>query len=139
MTPIVTLLALYVAVTYGILYLLITTFSFVYSDKYGFDEGSSGLTFLPAGLGMLIGVIVFGILSDKMVQWNKEKGLVHKPEVRITPLITLPSGIALPIGLFLYGWTTQYSVHWIVPMLGVLIFSTGMMGVMVSFPRIDFV
>lgn len=130
MTPIVTLMSLYVAITYGILYLLITTFSFVYSGQYGFDEGASGLTFLPAGLGMLIGVIVFGILSDKTVKWNKAKGLPHKPEVRIAPFLTLPSGAALPVGLFIYGWTTQYSIHWIVPMIGVLIFSIGLMGVM---------
>lgn len=136
-TPIVTLMSIYVAITYGILYLLLTTFSFVYADQYGFDEGSSGLTFLPAGLGMLIGVMVFGVLTDKMVKWNKEKGLVHKPEVRISPFITIPSGSALPAGLFIYGWTTQNGVHWIVPMLGVLIFSFGLMGVMVSYSSID--
>lgn len=130
-------MSLYVAITYGILYLLITTFSFVYAGQYGFDEGESGLTFLPAGLGMLIGVIVFGVLTDKMVQWNKAKGLVHKPEVRISPLITVPSGAALPVGLFIYGWTTQNGVHWIVPMIGVLIFSTGLMGVMVSYTLVN--
>ncbi|KAI1379592.1 MFS general substrate transporter [Hypoxylon crocopeplum] len=129
-TPIVTLMALYVAITYGILYLLITTFSFVYTGQYGFDEGDSGLTFLPAGLGMMIGVVVFGQLTDRMVKRNQEKGIVHKPEVRLAPVLTIPSGIALPIGLFIYGWTTNFGVHWIVPMLGVLIFSAGLMGVM---------
>ena len=132
LTPIVTLNSLYVAIAYGILYLLITTFSFVYTDKYGFNEGDNGLTFLPAGLGMMIGVIVFGALTDKVVQANKAKGLPHRPELRVLPLITLPSAMALPVGLFIYGWTTQYGVHWIVPMLGVFIFSIGLMGVMVS-------
>ncbi|KAK7755361.1 hypothetical protein SLS62_002587 [Diatrype stigma] len=133
MTPIVTLMSLYVAITYGILYLLLTTFSFVYSDQYGFDEGASGLTFLPAGLGMLIGVITFGALSDKIVKWNLAKGLPHKPEVRISPQLTIPCGAALPVGLFIYGWTTENQVHWIVPMIGVLIFAAGLMGVMVSY------
>ncbi|RYP71337.1 hypothetical protein DL770_008144 [Monosporascus sp. CRB-9-2] len=131
-TPIVTLMSLYVAIVYGILYLLITTFSFVYARQYGFSEGDTGLTFLPAGLGMLIGVIMFGALSDKVVKHNKDKGNTHKPEIRITPVLTIPSGIALPVGLFIYGWTTEYTVHWIVPMIGVLVFSTGLMGVMFS-------
>ncbi|WYZ36996.1 hypothetical protein EsH8_II_000502 [Colletotrichum jinshuiense] len=130
LTPIVTLMALYVAITYGILYLLITTFSFVYRDQYGFDEGTIGLTFLPAGIGMMIGVVSFGMLTDAIVIRNKAKGLTHKPEARLTPVLTIPCGIVLPIGLFIYGWTTEKGVHFIVPMLGVVIFSTGLMGVM---------
>ncbi|KAI0592767.1 major facilitator superfamily domain-containing protein [Biscogniauxia sp. FL1348] len=130
LTPIVTLMSLYVAITYGILYLLITTFSFVYSGQYGFDEGTSGLTFLPAGIGMMIGVIGFGQLTDVVVKRNKAKGAEHTPEVRLKPAMTIPLGLALPTGLFLYGWTTQYGVHWIVPMIGVVIFSAGLMGVM---------
>ncbi|KAI0852761.1 MFS general substrate transporter [Daldinia vernicosa] len=130
LTPIVTLMSLYVAITYGILYLLITTFSFVYTEKYGFSEGDSGLTFLPAGIGMMIGVVGFGQLTDLMVQRNNKKGLTHRPEVRIAPVLTIPCGIALPIGLFIYGWTANFGVHWIVPMIGVLIFAAGLMGVM---------
>ncbi|GKT87573.1 major facilitator superfamily protein [Colletotrichum tofieldiae] len=130
LTPIVTLMALYVAITYGILYLLITTFSFVYKDQYGFDEGTIGLTFLPAGIGMMIGVVTFGALTDFIVIKNKAKGLAHRPEARLTPVLTMPCGAVLPIGLFIYGWTAEKGVHFIVPMLGVVIFSTGLMGVM---------
>ncbi|KAK3316618.1 general substrate transporter [Apodospora peruviana] len=128
--PIVFLMALYVAITYGILYLLFTTFSFVYAQKYGFGEGESGLTFLPAGLGMMIGIVVFGALSDKVVAKRNAAGEEHKPEIRILPSFTLPAGIALPVGLFLYGWTTEKGVHWIVPMIGVVIFAAGLMGIM---------
>ncbi|KAL2680325.1 hypothetical protein Neosp_007922 [[Neocosmospora] mangrovei] len=129
-TPIVGLMALYMAVAYGILYLLIATFSFVYKDNYGFDEGQAGLTFLPAGIGMMIGVVTFGALSDVLVTNRTKQGLGHKPEVRLSPRLALPCGVVLPIGLFLYGWTAQYAVHFIVPMLGVAIFSCGLMGVM---------
>ncbi|ORY59721.1 polyamine transporter 3 [Pseudomassariella vexata] len=129
-TPIVTLMALYIAITYGILYLLITTFSFVFTEHYGFDEGTNGLTFLPAGIGMMIGVAGFGQLSDYMVKRNMAKGVTHQPEVRLLPTLTIPNGLALPVGLFIYGWTTEYGVHWIVPMIGVVLFSAGLMGIM---------
>lgn len=131
---IVLLMALYVAITYGILYLLFTTFSFVYTLHYGFDEGTNGLTFLPAGLGMMFGIVIFGAMSDLLVKKRNAAGLEHKPEVRLVPSFTIPAGIALPIGLFIYGWTTEKGVHWIVPMIGVIIFSCGLMGVMVSLP-----
>ncbi|KAI0141281.1 polyamine transporter 3 [Pestalotiopsis sp. NC0098] len=130
LVPIITLCSLYVAVTYGILYLLFTTFSFVYQENYGFDEGTSGLTFLPAGLGMMFGVVGFGQLTDAMVKRNNAAGIAHKPEYRLAPVLTIPSGLALPVGLFIYGWTTQYQIHWIVPMLGVVIFAAGLMGIM---------
>ncbi|KAH6981671.1 polyamine transporter 3 [Ilyonectria sp. MPI-CAGE-AT-0026] len=129
-TPLVGLMALYMAVAYGILYLLIATFSFVYKDHYGFDEGELGLTFLPGGIGMMIGVVTFGALSDVFVKNRQKQGLEHKPEVRLSPTLAMPCGIVLPIGLFIYGWTVQYGVHFIVPMLGVAIFSGGLMGVM---------
>ncbi|KAH8671539.1 major facilitator superfamily domain-containing protein [Xylariales sp. PMI_506] len=131
-TPIVSVMALYVAITYGILYLLFTTFSYVYVDVYGFDEGQSGLTFLPAGLGMMIGVMTLGPVSDAIVKRNRAAGNKHVPEIRLKPAITVPSALALPIGLFLYGWTIYKAVHWIVPMIGVLIFTAGLMGIMMS-------
>jgi hypothetical protein len=133
LTPIVTLPALYVAITYGILYLLITTFSYVYSGQYHFDEGTVGLSFLPAGIGMMIGVVGFGAISDTMVKRKMAQGFEHKPEIRISPIITIPCGLTLPVGLFLYGWTADKGVHWIVPMIGVVIFTAGLMGVMVSY------
>lgn len=132
MTPIVTLMALYVALAYGITYLLYTTFSFVYSEKYGFSEGIAGLTFLPAGLGMMIGVLAFGHLSDAMVKKRQARGIEHVAELRLTPLMAVPSALLLPAGLFIYGWATDYAIHWIVPMVGVFLYTFGLMGVMVN-------
>ncbi|KAK1541289.1 hypothetical protein CPAR01_07278 [Colletotrichum paranaense] len=129
-TPVVTLNALYIAISYGILYLLVATFTFVYTEYYGFDEGSSGLSFLPAGIGMVVGVIGFGQLTDLIVKRTKARGLEHKPEDRLKPIMTVPCALALPFGLFLYGWTVQNGVHWIVPMLGVMVMCIGLMGTM---------
>lgn len=36
-------------------------------------------------------------------------------------------GLVLPAGLFIYGWTTQYGVHWIVPILGTALIGFGSM------------
>ncbi|KAH7112115.1 polyamine transporter 3 [Dendryphion nanum] len=128
--PLVTVCALYVAIGYGILYLLFTTFSFVYKDQYGFDEGSIGLAFLPAGIGMMIGVGTFGPLADFMVKRQQARSTTVVPEIRISPVLVLPCALVLPIGLFIYGWTVEKGVHYIVPMLGVVIFCAGLMGVM---------
>ncbi|KAL2162333.1 hypothetical protein VTH06DRAFT_7246 [Thermothelomyces fergusii] len=130
LTPIVTLMSLYVAITYGILYLLFTTFGLVFPEHYHFGEAESGLVFIPSAIGMTIGINVFGAVSDRLVKSKLNNGQRHKPEIRIAPFFTLPSGILIPAGLFIYGWTIQYHVHWIVPMVGVLIFAFGLMGIM---------
>ncbi len=98
---------------------------------YETNVTNSGLVFIPSALGMALGIGVFGTLSDKLVTRNLASGATHRPEIRLTPYFTLPAGLALPVGLFIYGWTIQYHVHWIVPMIGVVIFAFGLMGVMV--------
>ncbi|KAH6991463.1 major facilitator superfamily transporter [Ilyonectria sp. MPI-CAGE-AT-0026] len=127
--PVVTVSAIYIAIVYGIMNLLITTFSFVYPDTYGFGEAESGLAFLPGGLGMVIGVLLFGQLTDLVVLRHKARETTYKPEVRLVPQLTIPSSLALPIGLLLYGWATAGHIHWIIPMIGVSIFTIGMMGI----------
>ncbi|GJC82574.1 efflux pump rdc3 [Colletotrichum liriopes] len=132
LTPIVALMALYVAIIYGIYFLLITTFSFVYKDRYGLDKGATGLAFLPAGVGLVIGVISFGALSDSVVLGNNTEGIAHRPEARITPMLTMPCCALLPIGLFVYCWAAEKGVQFVVPMLGVAIVCICLMGVIVS-------
>ncbi|KAK4133744.1 MFS general substrate transporter [Trichocladium antarcticum] len=130
LVPIITSMASYVAITYGILYLLFSTFSLVFPTHYGFGEGESGLVYIPSAIGMALGIGIFGTLSDKVVGKNLAKGEKHRPEIRLDPWFTVPAGFALPIGLFIYGWTIQYHVHWIVPMIGIVIFAFGLMGIM---------
>jgi hypothetical protein len=80
---------------------------------------------------MMLGIVIFGALSDRLVKSNLDENKKHRPEIRLTPYFTLPAGLAIPSGLFIYGWTIQYHVHWIVPMIGVVVFAFGLMGVMV--------
>jgi len=45
---------------------------------------------------------------------------------RIIP--ALPASLALPVGIFLYGWSAEASLHWIVPVIGMaLIAMSGML------------
>lgn len=122
-SPIVIVLSMYMAMVYGYLYLLFTTLTLVFEDNYGFNQGTVGLTFLGIGIGSLLGLLIFGIMSDKIVKHLSAKNNgVMKPEYRLPPLI--PGSMAIPIGLFLYGWTAQTHQHWILPIIG-----TGFVGI----------
>ncbi|KAF2740511.1 MFS general substrate transporter, partial [Polyplosphaeria fusca] len=112
LSPIVFLMSLYVAVNYGIMYLLFIIITFVFEERYHFSTGSVGLSYLGAGIGMIVGMGALGVISDKIIRKQIAKGNV-KPEHRLPLLLTMPGALGLPIGLFVYGWTAQYRVHWI--------------------------
>jgi multidrug resistance protein len=122
-SPIITVICLYTAIAYGILYMLFTTFSFVFGEQYGFSPGAVGLTYIPLGVGMMLSLVIMGSLSDRGIKKKQAAGKTIVPEDRIPLHLIIPGAVCLPAGLFLYGWTVQYKIHWIVPLIG-----TGIMG-----------
>lgn len=123
-SPIVGFLSIYMAVVYGYLYLLFTTLTLVFEVQYGFSSGNVGLTFLGIGIGAMLGLVIFGLVSDRIVKRMSAKGEM-KPEYRLPPLI--PGSFLIPIGLFWYGWSAEKHTHWIVPILGTMFVGLGLL------------
>ncbi|KAG0649326.1 Cyclopiazonic acid biosynthesis cluster T [Hyphodiscus hymeniophilus] len=129
--PIVFILSFYVAVLFGYLYLFLTTFPRVFIDQYGFSTRNTGLTYIGLGVGMLLGMAIAGkgsdILFKRLVQRNNGAMM---PEYRLPPLVI--SAPLVAAALFWYGWTADAKTHWIVPILGTVLFGMGMMPAMIS-------
>ncbi|KAK6509165.1 hypothetical protein TWF481_003926 [Arthrobotrys musiformis] len=124
-SPIILLLSLYMSVVYGYLYLLFTTFYIVFQGFYGFSTGSVGLSYLGIGVGSFLGLIIFGILNDRVYVSLREKNGGDKPEYRL-PMLTYSSWL-IPVGMFMYGWTAEKHVHWIAPIIGTSFIGLGML------------
>ncbi|KAJ5689118.1 hypothetical protein N7462_003510 [Penicillium macrosclerotiorum] len=127
-SPIVLLLSAYMAVVYGLLYLFFTTIPSVFKNQYGFSTGLAGLAYLGIGLGFLLGLLANALTNDQLVvkltQRNNGK---FEPEMRLPAMIFY--ACFLPISFFWYGWTTDKDVHWIAPIIGMMPFGFGMMGI----------
>ncbi|KAI3323831.1 polyamine transporter 1 [Xylariaceae sp. AK1471] len=124
-SPIILILSLQLAIVYGYLYILFTTFTFVFEDQYQFKSGAAGLAYLGLGVGFLISLFGISMTSDYIAKKEAAGGKI-KPESRLAPLIF---GVLLvPAGLFWYGWTAEYRVHWIVPIIG-----TSLIGIGINF------
>lgn len=124
LSPLGALLALYMALIYGFLYLLISSISQVFVNTYGFSQNTSGLAYIGLGIGCLSGNLLVSLTSDRyMMRISSKNGGEKKPEYRNH---WVPLGAAcIPGGLFIYGWTAQYQTHWIVPIIGTLITGFG--------------
>jgi len=129
-SPIVLSLSITMAVVYGYLYLLFTTLTEVFEGQYGFSAGTVGLTYLGLGIGMFVGIGVFGGTSDYLMKRLSAKG-VMKPEYRLPPMI--PGFFCIPVGLFIYGWSAEKRVFWFVPIFGSSLVGLGLLATFVGF------
>jgi len=102
-----------------------TTFPTIFSEKYGFGPGATGLTYIGGGLGEITSAIVGGVIGEKIYNSLVARNNGEcKPEYRI-PAMMLGS-ITTPIGLLWYGWSAQADIHWIMPIIGASIFGFGL-------------
>jgi MFS family permease len=131
-SPIVTVVCLYTAIAYGILYMLFTTFSFVFGEQYSFSAGAVGLTYIALGVGMMISLALMGTLSDRNIKKKQAQNGTVVPEDRIPLFLIIPGAVCLPAGLFIYGWTVEYKIHWIVPLIGTGVVGFGLFILFVS-------
>ncbi|KAH6643449.1 major facilitator superfamily domain-containing protein [Truncatella angustata] len=130
--PVVTIMCTYVAILYGILYLLFSTYSFVFKEVYGFSTFATGLVFLAGGAGTLLGLFYVANFSDRALKKRAAAGQATTPEDRLSRIIILPGTLTFPIGLFVYGWGIDAQAHWIVPQIGTAVTGFGSILVFIS-------
>ena len=130
LSPIIFLLSLYMAVVYGLLYLLYTTITSVFVETYHWQPDLCGLAYLGLAAGFLSGLFVVARISDStVVRMTKANDGVFEPEMRLPACIFF--ACVIPITFFWYGWAVDKAVHWIVPIIGLIPFGFGMMGVFI--------
>ncbi|KAH8667642.1 major facilitator superfamily domain-containing protein [Tricladium varicosporioides] len=117
------ILSTYVSLVYGYMYLVMTTITLTFEDTYGFSQGEAGLAFLGFSIGFLFGIVFCHYSLDLWVARRVALGQTQ-PEQRLPPVAF--GGIIIPVGFFIFGWTVQHHVHWIVPIIGTGILGLGL-------------
>jgi uncharacterized membrane protein len=64
-SPVSIVLALYMGLIYGVIYLLFTSYTVVFQQTYGFSQGIAGLSYVGMGLGCATQLFL-GYYSDKI-------------------------------------------------------------------------
>lgn len=126
--PIVTLLSIYMSFIYGLLYLFLTAYPFVFQGVHHMSAGVSGLTFF----GMILGQLIAGITVLAQQPWYTRKLVANNgipvPEWRLPSVIA--GGVAFSAGIFWFGWSGyRADVHWIVPTASGILTGFGLMSI----------
>lgn len=123
--PIIQVMALLSGFYYGILYIVLSTFSNMWTTVYGESVQTSGLHYIAPSLGEIVWSQIGGPLMDFMFRKLKtrENGEA-RPEFHL-PLL-LPGAVLAPIGFFIYGWSAQFKAFWFIVDVGVFLATFGM-------------
>ncbi|KAJ5490478.1 Major facilitator superfamily domain general substrate transporter [Penicillium expansum] len=116
--PIIQALACYYGYLYGIVYLLLSGFSDLWTTRYHMNVSTGSLNYIAPCIGYAIGAQICAFLTDRVYRYQVAKNNgVGKPEFRLP--IMVPASFLVPIGLLIYGWSAEYQTHWIVPDIGI--------------------
>ena len=121
---VIQVVAVYQGYLYGNIYILYSYFPTLWTGRYGQPVDIASLNYLSIGLGTVFAAEVTTHINDRIYRFltnrNHNEG---RPEFRIP--ITIPATLLLAIGIFWYGWSAEKQLHWIMPNIGVFIFTAG--------------
>ncbi|TVY41892.1 Polyamine transporter [Lachnellula subtilissima] len=101
-----------------------------------FSHAQSGLPFIAISIGCLLSIPTM-LLLDRIFYRRavlrttaSGNGSAVAPEYRLYGAML--GSVGLPVSLFWFAWTSQQSVHWIVPIIGLIPFAWGNITVFIS-------
>ncbi|KAJ7252428.1 putative efflux pump antibiotic resistance protein [Mycena haematopus] len=122
---IIQIVALIQAWSYGMLYIVLSSFAALWTAQYAESTEISGLHYIACAAGEVAGSQVGGPLIDLLFRRTRARSPdgTHRPESRI--LMTVPGLFLVSLGLIVYGWAAQFRVHWAVVDVAVFVYMFG--------------
>lgn len=121
--PITMFAAMWNGLLYGLIFLFNDAFVVVFGPGKGYNWQHVGvvqLTFSAFIIGEFIGFLIYPYTQERYYQYAIRKAGQSVPEARMAS--GLVGCILLPIGLFIFAWTCDASISFVVPLLGAAIF-----------------
>lgn len=132
--PIIILIALYLATIYIILFSFLNGYTFIFTETYGFSEGTTGLVFLGIAIGLcfasLLMPIIYKWAKDDLAKIKEQGGTQLPPEFDLWfTMLRVP---AIPIDMFWMGWTDYSWISYWTALGASVLFGYGSLGVFIS-------
>ncbi|KAI8975051.1 major facilitator superfamily domain-containing protein [Mycotypha africana] len=124
--PFILLSALVSSFAFGSMFTIESLIPGLFEENYGFISWQTGLSFLGAGVGNVIGSICQSGLSDRLLLRSRRlRGGVAEVEDRLT-LNLWPASICVLFGCLLWGWSIESRMTYWAPIVGFGIMNFGM-------------
>jgi hypothetical protein len=123
--PIIQINAVMAAFDYGVLYIVLASFSDLWVKQYGVSVELSGLHYIAVALGEIAGSQIGAPIMDRYYRRTRSRYPDSDPEPEHRIPLTIPGLFIAPMGLLLYGWVAEYRVHWVVVDIGIVIATFG--------------
>ena len=122
--PVVFFFSLWVSFAWAVLYLTFAAIPLVFSTTHGFNIQQSGYIFSSISIASVIFAVICIYQEKIAIRYNK---LPKGPEARL--YFACYQSALLPIGLFMFGWSSQSHVHWIVPTIAIGLATMGIFSI----------
>jgi hypothetical protein len=113
---IVFLLALYMSVLYGLLYIFFIAYPIIYQGGKNYSASTTGLMFIPIAVGILSSAACAPFVNKHYLSLCARHGGKPPAEVRLIPMML--SCWFIPIGLFIFAWTSYPELSYWGPAMG---------------------
>lgn len=116
--PAIAFCSIYTSLIYAIYYSFFEAFPLTYPNIYGFSANETSLLYAS----MLVGCVIAAVIYGYYARYTRHTALDSSNfEIRLIPAI--PAAVLVTVSLLIYAWTSRLSIHWIVPTIGVSIYS----------------
>ncbi|KIJ63081.1 hypothetical protein HYDPIDRAFT_29773 [Hydnomerulius pinastri MD-312] len=119
--PLVQSFSVWSGFTWGVVYCLLESVSPMFETVYGFDVKQTGFIYAALSVGALVGFLA-NLYQDKLYRMYYAQ---KKQEARL--YLACVAALCLPVGMLIFAWTASPNIHWIVPMIGLTLFMSGVM------------
>lgn len=123
--PIIFSFNVYSAFIYIIVNSWFEAFPIVFNELYHFNLIESGVTYVSAMIGGIIGSGLYYVWVGRIMR--NENAEIEK---FLYP--AMAGSLFLPVGLFIFAWGASTHTHWIAPCIGALIFCIGSVNIFQS-------
>ncbi|KAN0085682.1 Major facilitator superfamily domain containing protein [Tylopilus felleus] len=93
----------------------------MFQTIYGFNVQQAGYVYISTSIGATIGFFA-NIYHEELYRRHFKR---RQQEARL--YIVCVAALCLPIGMFIFAWTASPRIHWIVPIVGLSVFMSGVM------------
>jgi MFS family permease len=121
--PVVLAFGLWISFAWFLTFLFLSVIPITFEEKKGWSEGLAGLPYIALCIGTTLGFAL------NFLQIRKYRSIVADPAREATPEARLYGAMLgsmwLPIGLFIYSFTQYKELHWIAPVIALVLITIG--------------